>query len=565
MLKNHYVQVLARPWPIASVLALAVTAASWGQVLQEREGRALDANTMVGSGGSNTPIRGYVPINGNQVMTGNVSGLGYFHGRVPYSSSTEFQGRLGSSDLRTFARQSGGLSSGGTYTGGYSTYYMPSQLTSTSQGRINPGSLTGVEARMTGPGAINPTSSARTQFSAGPSKMVDAPNAGDPVVPLRSFRVNGGSSDNLTGNTTSSLFGWRSVREDGQALSVDLSAGATPIKTSARAGDDQFNTQPGNQGNTNNADGKTPADNTPVGVGRTGTQDDGRVKPLTLTPADGTKSDRYLDGSLKPNKDNKGSESDANSAKIKTAGATPLLTDSPAVAKAKTELAKYQSTDPSAPNYRSKQWLDNKLHEIQAQAYETAAPGADTKTVKRDAYGKVIADGSADTTRAPRMSGREPISPRDMMNIADRQMKAGRYIQAADTYQSVLLLDAGYTPAMIGRAQAEIAAGFYESAAYDLRFVFDRYPDLLTLKTDLRRMMGDRLNFVITDLAALAQRTPKGPANFLLTYCYYQTGQADKLQEQLKSWAQASPNDLTQKSAAKIWGDGGDNKATPPN
>lgn len=534
-----------KSWRTAAILMLAVAAASWGQVMQERAGRALDANPLVGSGGSNTPVRGYVPINGNQVMTGNVTGLGYFHGNVPYSSTSEFSGRLGSSSLRNFARQSAGAPDGGTYTGGYSTYYLPSQVISTSQGRISPGTLSGMDARLSGPGAINPTSSARPS-SGVPNSLTPVFSPADTRVPIRTYRQTFNNDDVTGSGETSSLFGWK--RTPGQALDANMQIGIQPA---ARAGDEEFVVKPGEKttdktskgDQQDNRDGSDKTDNTPGGIGRVGTEQDGQLKPVMPIQNDAVKPERNLDGSIREPKENPLTPAGRTAAKetkgTKSANAMGT-TDSPAVAAVKSELARYQSADPSLPNYRSKQWMDNRLREAQAQSYTLPTVPA----AKGDVKGK---------TEAKRGLALEPDSVENVMNLADTQMKAGRYIQAANTYQNALMLDAGYTPAMIGRAQAEIAAGFYESAAYDLRFLYTRYPDLATFKSDLRRNMGNRLDYVINDLTELNKKSPKGPAAMLLAYCYYQTGQTDKLKEHVALWGQVAPNDRWQKLAAEQW------------
>jgi len=67
------------------------------------------------------PIRTY--INTNRIITGNVTGDKHFRGTVPYGSVSEFQDDLGSDDLNSFIRRSSGVS----YRGGTSEYYLPSR------------------------------------------------------------------------------------------------------------------------------------------------------------------------------------------------------------------------------------------------------------------------------------------------------------------------------------------------------------------------------------------------------------------------------------------------------
>ena len=63
------------------------------------DGRALDSNLQVGSGGINQPGQAPAYLRANDVITGNVSGLGFFRDNVGYGATGEFGDRLGSDDL----------------------------------------------------------------------------------------------------------------------------------------------------------------------------------------------------------------------------------------------------------------------------------------------------------------------------------------------------------------------------------------------------------------------------------------------------------------------------------
>ncbi|MGB8226699.1 MAG: hypothetical protein WCE45_07570 [Sedimentisphaerales bacterium] len=67
----------------------------------------------------------------NLAVTGNVSGMEYFHGSVPYRSTSEFGAPLGTSDIGSFLRRSAPISSARS---GYSPqpYYLPSSTVSST-------------------------------------------------------------------------------------------------------------------------------------------------------------------------------------------------------------------------------------------------------------------------------------------------------------------------------------------------------------------------------------------------------------------------------------------------
>ncbi len=62
----------------------------------------------------------------NRVITGNVSGGKFFHGIIPYGSTTRFAAPLGSTTLDSFLRYSDPADEVGGYPGAYSPFYSPS-------------------------------------------------------------------------------------------------------------------------------------------------------------------------------------------------------------------------------------------------------------------------------------------------------------------------------------------------------------------------------------------------------------------------------------------------------
>ncbi len=77
----------------------------WAQSAQ-MDGRRLDNSLQQGSGAVNAPIQQPDFRLRNSIITGNVAGLGYFHGNVGYRAPGEFQGRLSSDSLFRFQAQS---------------------------------------------------------------------------------------------------------------------------------------------------------------------------------------------------------------------------------------------------------------------------------------------------------------------------------------------------------------------------------------------------------------------------------------------------------------------------
>lgn len=114
---------------LAALLALVATDGVRAQHRTSGDGRLLDANPRLGSGGKNnyrTRNRQLTdPLYNNLLITGNVTGGRSFKGDVGYRSPYEFQGDLGSTTLSDFMRDSVGS---GSFSGGLgaSQPYLPS-------------------------------------------------------------------------------------------------------------------------------------------------------------------------------------------------------------------------------------------------------------------------------------------------------------------------------------------------------------------------------------------------------------------------------------------------------
>ncbi|MFA7238318.1 MAG: hypothetical protein WC058_15770, partial [Phycisphaeraceae bacterium] len=90
----------------ASILLIAASVALAQNQLGD--GRALDNNLQQGSGGRNSPqLQNTAGRYADALVTGNVAGLGAFHGNVGYGSDYSFRGTLGSDASYNFNRIAG--------------------------------------------------------------------------------------------------------------------------------------------------------------------------------------------------------------------------------------------------------------------------------------------------------------------------------------------------------------------------------------------------------------------------------------------------------------------------
>ncbi len=99
---------------VAAVPVLGLTSAASAQNRINTSG-VLDANNRVGSGGNNPndpDKRGAAtPVNGNDIVTGNVSGGKQFRGQIQYTDPRAFRGNTSDRNLDNFVRSSSGVDS----------------------------------------------------------------------------------------------------------------------------------------------------------------------------------------------------------------------------------------------------------------------------------------------------------------------------------------------------------------------------------------------------------------------------------------------------------------------
>jgi len=189
-------------------------------------------------------VPGYVPINGNEVVQGNVSGLKYFHGtNVGTSSEYQFQGNLGSSSLNSFARKTSGNDVNSSTLN--QVYYLPSATVSTSQGRLYSAPIGGGFDSMLVPRqSVSPVASS-TQINS----LMPANQSG----PIRAFNrmdqsapIEAGTPGALMSSPLFALRASELTPESAQAAAADNST-STKDKSSKTGASD-------NADNTDNAD-----------------------------------------------------------------------------------------------------------------------------------------------------------------------------------------------------------------------------------------------------------------------------------------------------------------------
>ena len=534
--KNNRTKILA-------VMAVALAGAGWGawgvvnaQVRQVNMGASMDANPGVGSGGSNQPVQGYVPVNGNDIMTGNVPGLQYFHGSTAITSPFQFQATLGTSNLNSFERQSAGNGmAGGSPLN--QVYYLPSATVSSAQGNIYSTPIgSGFESNLIPRSSLSPAASGAQIQALDPGASTS----------------NGAAFNRL---------GASAVVTDPGAPGAVLSSPIFALRE-----------MPMDMSDQNSPDGKTPNSNMMPGSGIANSAnmlDSGAAAPPDLRV--GQQADASSNSNDQSVKDQRIGESYQGlldelkkaEAETKTAGNG---TDT-STAKGTNPAAANNNIDPLTGGPRQKTQLKKPVTTTQPNSAAIGAALAAEDELKKEAMpAKALADLSTNTLRAG--SKLKPMAtlvrvPTDgkatpveqLMLQAEKLLRDGKYLEAAQRYQTALAREPGNALALVGRAHAELGAGMYQSAAYDLKYVFTRNPQMVSVRYQMDQFMPkSRLDYLVSDLKTLEGSKETGnSASFLLSYLYYETGSEQELQAQLARWNARPGHDAWQEVVSKAW------------
>jgi len=153
-----------------------------------------------------------------------------------------------------------------------------------------------------------------------------------------------------------------------------------------------------------------------------------------------------------------------------------------------------------------------------------AAPNAPGALVPGGAAGQPVKVGSiAGTVTSPKAKGLH-----DLLVKAEDALKRDQFKSAIDQFNMALFVAPNNQMIALGRANANLAAGYYAAAEQQIRHAVASDAAVLMAQLDLGSMVSThRLDFVKNDLKELADKNPKETRPWLLlAYIAYNTGDA---------------------------------------
>jgi hypothetical protein len=550
---------------IAGSVLLAITSTvALAQVRQLQLSRPMDVNTQVGAGGSNQPVPpGFVPINGNDVMTGNVSGLAYFHGPSSTFNPYQFGGGQrsavisingtptvvqlnsgGSSALSNFARQSAGAPlNGGTYRGVTTPYYLPSSTVSTGQGALYAAPMGGGFDS-----AVIPRYSYSPAMDAAQVRVISGTVSTEAVNRATSPELlQPGSPGAVMSNP---IFTLRITETPTKMPDFGVPATA-PAHMQGLTGSGL------DTGNELTPDGEKPLQNPNMLQGVVGGGVDMRVTSQSSELKAARVSENYrklaeelklaqgprLPGTETKEPDTGGPGTLAKGPDIDPFTGRPRLTSPLGPATGPALSAGISGAGSSTPSMRGPQTRPSGLsgEGLLALSDNELRAGSTHKPVRI----------------APEVQPGSSVSGFDLlMSRAEKELSDGDYIKAAESYQGALAIKPEDLLALVGRGNAELAAGIYSGADFDLKFVFARNPKMVGVVYEKGSFIpSSRHGFLLEDLQKMtAKKDAANMASFLYCYLCYQTGKTDLLNAELQKWRARDGHDEWQAVAQRAWG-----------
>ncbi len=496
-------------------------------------GQAIDANLQQGSGGVNQPQQ--VPDYGarNDLVTGNVPGLGYFRGDVGYTSASEFRGGLGGADdLFRFRAQSLSPAPGGAYT----------------TGQLNP--QVGVYRDFYGTVPSATSGSGANTYGVG---------AGDgDAAPYRYAGVNvqthqpggfGQSRDEFTPSAISPSDYQQRVAvvtsPEGDVLEVN----ASPLLGLRRRNLGQQQEEAAAEMTQPQADSRVPVQ---------------MAEPRSLTPVapPSVELGRQMLGMVDRMQMGQQAITDQNRLAAIEAGIFNAL-DSTGGAEGRNAyvdmLSQIKTAQPPAtpgqaqedPSEDSGDGLPSDPTAKQAQG-QTERPQPGTRRL--GTLGRLLDTLDYDLPRVQSLAGDNDSYVNRLIQQAQGEVQTGKYLDAQDHFQQAVRLGPDNPMGRVGLIHAQLGAGMIRSAELSMRALFERHPELIAARYDPKLLpSSNRLEWVRDGLMKAAEMGSGYESALMLAYIGYQADEDGLTQYGLDLASERVANDPLVELLREIW------------
>jgi len=144
---------------------------------------------------------------------------------------------------------------------------------------------------------------------------------------------------------------------------------------------------------------------------------------------------------------------------------------------------------------------------------------------------------------------------RELIARAEELMREGKFNSAIDQFDNADRISPDDPLIFMGRSIAELGASYYRRSEVHLRQAFERSPELLLARYDLKAMVGEsRLEFLVGELKQLASSNATDPGPLmLLAFIHFSVDDAPRAKTLLEEAQRRAPNDRAVKIMQATW------------
>ena len=569
-----------------AVAMLAAASPARAQFRVGADGHFNDVNNRIGSGGYNSPSdASYRSALNNQIITGNVSGLGYFHGGSQDFDNNVFQGGTRDSAFDNFNAIAAPVNTQARSTGAspYTPYYSTNNYVGQTPPNLVPtANNVGYIPAPTRSGLTPNPADVRLQNlnqspldlngnNLPPPGAVNQPgpvnNVGDPglysqssLYGVRQMQPGDATQDNVFseryGNIGRPGAGPRMDASAIQQMRNELAVqpvgqqkgngkDQTPGQDSRDANDPSVSSKADTLGqpiNPNTVTGTTP---TGSAMGNSAVVNAQRVPSSIDTPYSTQQNNLLIPANQQSAQirelQRRFAANNPHPDVVAQANETNRLRLAMRRQQADAKIAAAKGADDNAkpPALGGTGGLDG----LGAGSPPAGGGGAvasanvhpqpngksDLPSVIRDpAAAEPMGDPDKPFTIASLATGIKSPGLANLLRTAEGQMRSGQFGQSVDTYDTAAEVAPNNPFVPLGRGFAELGASYYGKAEMDLTRAILTEPALLAAQYDLKGFLGaDRLKFVQKDLADIGATEQTARPYLLLAYLDHNTGADD--------------------------------------
>lgn len=555
-------QLMACGFMLALISPLAAPAQVDYRVNQtnaSRDGRALDANPGVGTGGLNQPgprtdPGGYA----GAVISGNVTGLARFQGYSPVLSSNQFRATLPSSALSGFQGQSVGVQDVWANRTLSTTPYYDTQRTISDVGFIRaglnaPGSSQLASPYITPPApTAPPPAGSNGQIPAYTDRRLDSQLNLDRLGMIQQTPI---STAPQSSSGIDAIY-------DRYRATMDSSIFGMPKPTTPRGLQQANGLDPLRRGVQDSRDQETAAQPSTGGLG---TGPDGNIATLL------EQSKPSAAASLTPRPATIGTAPGVGAAafprrEVPAGGSTGAAPSGPG------ELGQDRFTDLlktiqtaqqlgiqqlgfQAPSGRGQSQTGGVQSALRPQTGEDArqikapSPARPLQRSSEEGVAQLAAAAkwASDLLEDPlkTFAGKYGDRANQWMAAGEEALRKGEYYRAADLFELAQTVAPDNPLPLLHRGHAQLAAGDYLSASYSLQQGIAKFPQIAAFRLDLPAMSGSQGVFDVrrADLERSLVNTDSYEMRFLLGYLELYSGLPEEGIRDLELAAQKAPPD----------------------